>query len=104
MGFSSDTLQDGIAIVTRASQSIGRSIALEFHAVETHVVACSRRPAELEAVANSIRTSGRRALALACDVGDATHVERVVAQTLQTFGRIHILVYKAGYRIRAPLE
>jgi len=104
MGFSADTLHDRVAIVTGASQGIGRAIAIELARVGAHVVACSRRRSALEAVADAVRAEGRRALALACDVGDAHEVDRAVARTLDTFGRIDLLVNNAGYRIRSPLE
>ncbi len=104
MGFSADTLHDRVAIVTGASQGIGRAIAIELARVGAHVVACSRRRSALETVADLVRAEGRRALALACDVGDAQQVDRAVAQTLDTFGRIDLLVNNAGYRIRSPLE
>jgi len=45
-----------------------------------------------------------RALAVACDVGDAAQVDAAVARTLEEFGRIDLLVNNAGYRIRARLE
>jgi NAD(P)-dependent dehydrogenase (short-subunit alcohol dehydrogenase family) len=51
-----------------------------------------------------VRTHGRRALALGCDVGDAVQVDRAVADTLEIFGRIDLLVNNAGYRIRCPLD
>jgi gluconate 5-dehydrogenase len=104
VGFSADTLHDRVAIVTGASQGIGRAIAIELAKVGAHVVACSRRPSALEPVADTVRAQGRRALALACDVGDARQVEHAVSQALATFGRIDLLVNNAGYRIRSPLE
>ena len=104
MGFSADTLLDRVAIVTGASQGIGRAIAIELAKVGAHVVACSRRQGALEPVAEAVRAQGRRALALACDVGDADQVERVVTETVEAFGRIDLLVNNAGYRIRSPLE
>jgi 3-oxoacyl-[acyl-carrier protein] reductase len=104
MGFSADTLQDRVAIVTGASQGIGRAIALELARVGADVVVCSRRPAALKPVADDIRAAGRRALAIECDVADARQVDDVVAQTLGAFGRIDLLVNNAGYRIRSPLE
>ena len=104
MGFSPDTLRDRVAIVTGASQGIGRAVAIELAKVGAHVVVCSRRLPELEGVAEAVRAQGRRALAVACDVGDAAQVDRAVARTVEAFGRVDLLVNNAGYRIRAPLE
>ena len=104
MSFTKDTLQDRVAIVTGASQGIGRAIAVEMAKVGAHVVAVSRRLATLEPVADAVRAQGRRALPLACDVADAGQVDDVVARTLDSFGRIDLLVNNAGYRIRSRLE
>ena len=104
MGFSSDTLLDRVAIVTGASQGIGKAIAIALARVGAHVVVCSRRAEALAPVAEAVRAEGRRALALACDVGNAEQVDAVVARTEREFGRIDVLVNNAGYRIRARLE
>jgi 3-oxoacyl-[acyl-carrier protein] reductase len=104
MGFSQDTLRDRVAIVTGASQGIGRAIAVELARVGAHVVVCSRRAEALAPVADAVRAEGRRALALRCDVGQARQVDEVVARTVDEFGRIDLLVNNAGYRIRARLE
>src|SRR2546426_786020 len=80
MAFTKDTLQDRVAIVTGASQGIGRAIAVELAKVGAHVVAVSRRLAALEPVADAVRAQARRALPLACDVSDAGQVDDVVAR------------------------
>ena len=104
MAFSADTLRDRVAIVTGASQGIGRAIAVELARVGAHVAVCSRRKDALEPVADLVRAEGRRALAVPCDVGDTQQVDAAVARTVDEFGRIDILVNNAGYRIRVPLE
>jgi 3-oxoacyl-[acyl-carrier protein] reductase len=104
VAFTADTLSERVAIVTGASQGIGRAIALELARVGAHVVSVGRRGAAVEEVAAAVRGLGRRALAVACDVGDAAQVDAVVRKTLAEFGRIDVLVNNAGYRIRARLE
>jgi NAD(P)-dependent dehydrogenase (short-subunit alcohol dehydrogenase family) len=101
--FAPDALANRIAIVTGAGQGIGRAIAVELAKVGAHVVACGRRPEPVERTAEAVQEQGRRALALACDVGDPAQVDAVVARTLEEFGRIDVLVNNAGYRIRSPL-
>jgi NAD(P)-dependent dehydrogenase (short-subunit alcohol dehydrogenase family) len=104
MGFTADTLRDRVAIVTGASQGIGRAIAVELARVGADVVVCSRRPAALKPVADEILALGRRALVVECDVADARQVDDAVGRATGVFGRIDLLVNNAGYRIRSPLE
>ena len=104
MSFSSDALQDRVAIVTGAGQGIGRAIAVELAKVGAHVVGCGRRLAGLTSTAEAVRAHGRQGLALTCDVADAAQVDHVVAETARAFGRIDLLVNNAGYRIRCPLD
>jgi NAD(P)-dependent dehydrogenase (short-subunit alcohol dehydrogenase family) len=104
MSFAPDTLRDRVALVTGASQGIGRAIAVELAKVGAHVAVVSRRAEALEDVAAAVRAQGRKALVVPCDVSDGAQVVAAVVRTVDTFGRIDVLVNNAGYRIRARLE
>jgi 3-oxoacyl-[acyl-carrier protein] reductase len=93
-------LQGRVALVTGAGRNIGRAIALDLAAAGASLVVASRSSKnELDAVA--AETGG---LALLADVTDAAAVERMVAQALERFGRIDILVNNAAVRAVEPLE
>ncbi len=105
-------LSGKVAIVTGAGrhQGLGKAIALRLARDGADVViadlgASSGRhfPAglvaetsEMEEVAAEIATTGRGAMALACDVRDEVQVEALVARTVERFGRVDILVNNAG--------
>lgn len=98
-------LKDKIAIVTGGSQGIGRGIALGFAEAGADVVVnCDRNIDGAETVANEIRTLGRRAEAIQGDVSRSNDVDRMIQQTLRTFGRIDILVNNAGIYVAGPIE
>ena len=81
-----------VAIVTGAGRGIGRAIAEHFAAEGASVVLASRTVADLERVAKGVE----RALVVATDVTDDRGVDRLVARTLESFGRVDILVTAAG--------
>ncbi len=89
-------LDNKVAVVTGASAGIGRASALAFAEMGADVVCAARRPDRLEKVAGEIRALGRRALAVPCDVNVAAQLKDVVAQTVNAFGRIDIVVNNAG--------
>ena len=89
-------LAQKVAIVTGASQGIGREIASEMAAAGARVVICARRAAEVEAVAAEIRKRGGEAVAVAADVADDAAVQRVVGTAVDRYGTVDILVNNAG--------
>ena len=89
-------LSDEVAIVTGGSRGIGKAIARAYARAGASVVIVARTQGEVEATAKEIESDGGRALAVQTDVSQAQDVERLVAQTLDTFGRVDILVNNAG--------
>src|SRR5262245_32915806 len=89
-------LHGKVAIVTGASAGIGRGIALKLAAEGAHVVVSCRTAETGEALAQDIRSSGGSAQ---CITGDVLSVEqmRVLAdRTMESRGKIDILVASAG--------
>ncbi len=93
------------AVVTGASQGIGRGIALGLAEAGADVVVnCDRSVDKAEAVAQEVRTQGRRALVIQADVSSSADVQRMLQEALQAFGHIDILVNNAGLFINSPME
>jgi 7-alpha-hydroxysteroid dehydrogenase len=89
-------LTDKVAIVTGAGKGIGRGIAHGFAEAGADVVCAARTASDVEAVADELRALGRRALAVPTDVMQSDQLERLVAATVEEFGRIDVLVNNAG--------
>ncbi|MCH9055584.1 3-oxoacyl-[acyl-carrier-protein] reductase [Synechococcus sp. PCC 6716] len=89
--------ETAVAIVTGASRGIGRAIALELAGQGAAVVVNYARSAEAAMeVVHTIQGQGGQATAIAADVSVAEEVETLVAKTLDTYGRIDVLVNNAG--------
>ena len=89
-------LHGQIAIVTGSSSGIGKAIALTFAREGATVVVAARRAALCESVAEQIRRAGGTAVALPTDVADEAQVDRLLADTVQRYGRLDILMNNAG--------
>lgn len=89
-------LANQVAVVTGAGRGIGRAIALRLATEGADVVCVSRTADNAEKVAEEVRKSGRKAWALALDVGDATAVNAAAEKVLADPARVDILVNNAG--------
>ena len=90
------SLKDRVALVTGASQGIGRATCLALASAGARVIAAARNREKLAAVVQEIEAAGGQALAVVMDVGDAEQVKAGFRQGLEKFGRLDILVNNAG--------
>ena len=84
------------ALVTVASRGIGRAIAETYAAAGADVALLARDVALLDDVAAAVRSHGRRAVVLPCDVTDAEAIGAAVAEAGEKLGPIDVLVNNAG--------
>ncbi len=88
---------DGMkAIVTGASQGIGKAIALALAREGADLAVGDLQEGKVKEVSSEIEAMGRRSLALKVDVTQKKQVESFVADTIERLGRIDILVNNAG--------
>ena len=92
-------LKDKVALVTGASRGIGKSIAEVFAREGATVVICGRKQNTVDEVAAQIQGLPGRVVPVACHVGRAEDLERLVDSATRDFGRIDILVNNAATNI-----
>jgi 3-oxoacyl-[acyl-carrier protein] reductase len=96
-GIEMDRLTDKVAVVTGAAQGIGQAIAETLAQRGAHVVIADIKLEKAEATAQAIAAStGRRAIAVQCNVTDSESAKALIDRTLEALGRIDILINNAG--------
>jgi 3-oxoacyl-[acyl-carrier protein] reductase len=97
-------LNSRIAFVAAASRGLGKAVATALAAEGAHIACCARSP-EIHHVAGELeRSFGVPALGIVADVSVPTDVDRAVAEAIDRFGRIDILVTNAGGPPPGPFE
>ena len=89
-------MSDSVAIVTGASQGIGRSTAIRLARDFSAVVLVARNAKALEEVAVAVQKAGAETLPLALDLSQVEASNTAVDTTLERFGRIDALLNIAG--------
>jgi 3-oxoacyl-[acyl-carrier protein] reductase len=85
-----------VALVTGASQGIGRACALVLAESGAKVALCARNQEKLEQVANEINGGGGEAATFKLDVGSEDEIKSVVKAVVAKFAKLDILVNNAG--------
>ena len=90
------SLKNKIAIVTGASQGIGKSISGIFSIAGAHVVCLARNEDRLRELVSEISTNGNSASYISCDVSDGNSIEDALKSVVKDYKQIDILVNNAG--------
>ena len=89
-------LDGQVAVVTGGGRGIGEGIALGLAQAGADVVLAARRTAEIEAVAEKVRATGRRALAVTTDMMEIEQVQALAERTFSDMGALSCWVSNAG--------
>jgi NAD(P)-dependent dehydrogenase (short-subunit alcohol dehydrogenase family) len=97
-------LDGKIALVTGASRSIGKAIAIALAKEGARLVLAARTVEGLERTAVAVRAAGSEAEVVPTDLREETQIENLFKRTMARFGRLDILVNNAGVFGPAPVD
>jgi NAD(P)-dependent dehydrogenase (short-subunit alcohol dehydrogenase family) len=90
------SLRGRVALITGPAKGMGAAVSKAFAAEGCLLALAGRDTAAIEPVAADVRTSGGKALGVACDVTDSAQCQAAVKAAITAFGRLDILVNVAG--------
>jgi len=93
-----------VALVTGGATGIGLAIARRLARAGCDIAVVDVNAAGAEAAAKELQESGRRAVAIRCDVGDREAVLRMADESTRALGEIDLLVNNAGIARLGPLQ
>ena len=89
-------LNNKVAIITGASQGIGRTIALVFAKSGANVICIARSESKIKELCLEITDQGGQASPIACDVGDGDAYANAIKSVANEYGKLDILINNAG--------
>ena len=90
------SLDGQVIIVTGGGTGLGRAATLALARAGADLVIAARRQGPIDEAVAEVEDLGRKALAISTDVSDSSQVDRMVALTLERFGRVDVLINNAG--------
>lgn len=92
-----------VVLITGGSRGLGLAMAEEFSVHGARVVICARDKQELERARAQIAEQGTGVLAIPCDITQREQVQHMIAQVIEHYGRIDILINNAGIITVGPV-
>jgi 3-oxoacyl-[acyl-carrier protein] reductase len=93
-------LKGKIAVITGATEGIGRATALQLAREGASVAICARRQEPLDSASAELKKTGSPVLAMPADMSKSADIERFMKAVVDRFGRVDILVNNAGTSAR----
>jgi NAD(P)-dependent dehydrogenase (short-subunit alcohol dehydrogenase family) len=102
MAYKKLDLSGKVAVVIGGSSGIGRTLARGLAEAGADVVPSARRIELVNLAADEIESLGRRSLRVSCDVADRGSLAKLLQASVESLGKVDILVNSAGFNQRAP--
>ena len=96
--------EDKVALVTGAGQGMGRQVALDLAAEGAKITATDIVGEGIDSLQKEIEAFSGQCLALMCDIARREQVDSIVKKTVETYGRVDILINNAGILIPGTIE
>lgn len=93
-----------VAVVTGASSGLGADAAFAYAEAGADVALLARRTDKLQEVKERIIQTGRKVLAVSCDVTQEDSVKQAMNQVYEVFGKVDILLNNAGVAVRGGVD
>jgi NADP-dependent 3-hydroxy acid dehydrogenase YdfG len=100
----SNNIEGKVVVITGASSGLGEAAARLLSEKGATVVLGARRADRIQSLADELKASGGKALAIATDVTRRDQVENLVGMAVKTHRRVDVLINNAGLMPLAPLE
>ncbi|MFL0161868.1 SDR family oxidoreductase [Aquirufa salirivi] len=97
-------MKNKVVIITGASSGIGKALALEYGKHGAQVIITGRNEAKLEEAKSELVTANIACQAIVCDSSSEEQTRVMIAQVVQEFGRIDLLINNAGISMRSMFE
>ena len=93
-----------VALVTGASRSMGKAMAIALAKEGARLVLAARSVEDLEATAAEVKEAGSEALVVPTDVKEEKQIDNLFKKTMEHYGRLDILVNNAGAFCNSPID
>lgn len=97
-------IEGKIAVITGGGQGIGAAVCRTFTKEGAKVAILGRTFSKVEDVASNLIADGYDALAIKCDVSDRSSVDSAIAQIIEKYGKIDILINNAMVQRNVPFD